>query len=103
MRSHHRGKVAAAVSALAVLTAACGSSAKSASPPTTASGATTTTGATTGASTGPEIVVKGVAAVSITPGTDTGFQARITRFNNQGGLNGRKVKFLGVEDDGSDP
>jgi ABC-type branched-subunit amino acid transport system substrate-binding protein len=95
--------VAAAVSALAVLTAACGSSTKSASTPTTASGATSTTGATTGASSGPDIVVKGVAAVAITPGTDTGFQARITRFNNQGGLNGRKVKFLGVDDDGSDP
>jgi ABC-type branched-subunit amino acid transport system substrate-binding protein len=33
-------------------------------------------------------------------GMDTGFKARITRFNAQGGLSGRKIQFLGVLNDG---
>jgi hypothetical protein len=34
-------------------------------------------------------------------GIDTGFKARITRFNSEGGLNGRKIQFLGVLNDGN--
>jgi ABC-type branched-subunit amino acid transport system substrate-binding protein len=33
-------------------------------------------------------------------GIDTGFKARIARFNNQGGVDGRKIKFVGVLNDG---
>jgi hypothetical protein len=29
------------------------------------------------------------------PGTDTGFEARIARFNKQGGIGGRTIQFLG--------
>jgi ABC-type branched-subunit amino acid transport system substrate-binding protein len=31
---------------------------------------------------------------------DTGFKARIARFNAQGGINGRKIQFVGVLNDG---
>jgi ABC-type branched-subunit amino acid transport system substrate-binding protein len=34
------------------------------------------------------------------PGMDTGFEARIARFNKQGGIGGRKIQFLGVLNDG---
>jgi len=47
--------------------------------------------------------VEGLAQLAYYPGVDTAFQARITRFNNAGGLNGRKIKFLGVQDTGTDP
>jgi len=33
-------------------------------------------------------------------GIDTGFQARIARFNKQGGIDGRKIQFVGVLSDG---
>jgi ABC-type branched-subunit amino acid transport system substrate-binding protein len=36
-------------------------------------------------------------------GIDTGFQARITRFNAQGGVDGRKIQFVGVLNDGDNP
>ena len=55
------------------------------------------------ASGGGDIVVEGLAQLAFYPGIDTAFQARITRFNNAGGLNGRKIKFLGVQDTGTDP
>ena len=55
------------------------------------------------AATGEDIVVEGVAAKTAHPGSDVGFNARITRFNNDGGVAGRKIKFLGVQDDGADP
>ncbi len=99
-------KAAAALSALALVAAACGSSKKSTSTATTSAGASATSGGGTsggGASSGNELVVEGVAGKSDHPGSDTGFQARINRFNNAGGINGTKVKFLGVQDDGSDP
>jgi hypothetical protein len=86
-------KAAAVLSALALVAVACSSSKKSAS----------SSSATTAAPSANDIVVEGVAGKSDHPGTDTGFQARITRFNNAGGVDGRKVKFLGVQDDGSNP
>jgi branched-chain amino acid transport system substrate-binding protein len=94
---------------VALLAAACSSSKKAASTATTAASgsASTTPGSTSGstaqASGGPDIVVEGLAQLSFYPGVDTAFQARINRFNNGGGLNGRKIKFLGVQDTGNDP
>jgi branched-chain amino acid transport system substrate-binding protein len=98
-------KVAAALSAMALVAVGCSSSKKSATTATTAgSSAAATTSTTSGVTdTGGDIIVEGVAGKTAHPGTDTGFQARITRFNNDGGVNGRKVKFLGVQDDAGDP
>jgi branched-chain amino acid transport system substrate-binding protein len=103
-------KVAAVLSAVAIVAVGCSSSKKSASTATTASGSAGAGSSTTAASTGStgsgaggDIIVEGVAAKADHPGSDTGFQARITRFNNDGGIDGRKIKFLGVQDDGSDP
>ena len=53
-------------------------------------------------SSGP-IVVGGVDAGFNFPGTATGFQAGIYRFNKAGGIDGRKIKFLGVQDDQDSP
>ena len=57
--------------------------------------------AATGAS-GP-IVVGGVYAAAGFPGMNTGFQARIARFNKDGGLDGRKIDYLGATDDQDSP
>ena len=63
-----------------------------------------TAAATTKASSsGGTIVVGGVDAGFNFPGTATGFQAGIYRFNKAGGLDGRKIKFLGVQDDQDSP
>jgi branched-chain amino acid transport system substrate-binding protein len=90
---------------VALLAAACSSSKKAASTATTAGSpsASTTAASTAQASGGPDIIVEGLGQLAFYPGLDTAFQARITRFNNDGGLNGRKIKFLGVQDTGTDP
>lgn len=62
----------------------------------------TSAGAASSSSSGP-IVVGGVDAGFNFPGTATGFQARIARFNKAGGIDGRKIKFLGVTDDQDSP
>ena len=49
------------------------------------------------------IVVGGVDAGFNFPGTATGFDAGIYRFNKAGGIDGRKIKFLGVQDDQDTP
>src|ERR1039458_4547460 len=85
---------------IALVTAACSSSSKSKATSTTAPGSAST-GSTAQASSGGDIVVEGLAQLAFYPGVDTAFQARITRFNNAGGLNGRKIKFLGVQDTGT--
>jgi len=46
------------------------------------------------------IVVGGDGDLAIAAGVAQGFEAGIVRFNNAGGLDGRKIKFLGVLDDG---
>jgi ABC-type branched-subunit amino acid transport system substrate-binding protein len=93
----------AAVAALAA--AACSSSKKTSTSPTTkaAGSSATTASGSQASSSGGDIVTEGLAQVAFYPGIDSGFQARITRFNNEGGLNGRKIKFLGVQDTGTDP
>jgi ABC-type branched-subunit amino acid transport system substrate-binding protein len=46
------------------------------------------------------IVIGGDGDVSLATGIAGGFQAGIYRFNKAGGLDGRKIKFLGFVDDG---
>jgi hypothetical protein len=57
--------------------------------------------ATSGASS--TIVVGGQGDLSAFPGVAAGFQARIARFNRDGGLGGRRIEFLGVLDDNLTP
>ena len=100
-------KLTVGLGAVALLAAGCGTtssnSASSSSGGTssataaTGSAATAATGAAGGAS-GP-IVVGGLQDGNY-PGIDTGFKARIARFNNQGGIDGRKIQFVGELNDG---
>src|SRR3954451_16437407 len=88
---------------IALVAAGCSSSKKAASSATTtastaaAGGSTATT--KTAASTGGDIVVGGVVQASQFPDTATGFQARITRANSEGGIDGHHIKFVGAQDD----
>ncbi|MBL7502292.1 ABC transporter substrate-binding protein [Frankia sp. CNm7] len=55
-----------------------------------------------------EITVGGLAYLtspsgSSMTGTDAGAKARFARANDEGGVNGRKINFVGVLDDGNDP
>ena len=52
---------------------------------------------------GDPIVVGGVAQLQFYAGVDIGAKARFERFNRDGGLDGRPIEFLGVEDDNADP
>jgi branched-chain amino acid transport system substrate-binding protein len=45
-------------------------------------------------------IIGGDGAVAVAPGTAQGFEAGIYRFNKAGGLDGRKIKFIGFLDDG---
>jgi hypothetical protein len=74
--------------AVGLLTASTGLSA--ALPATSASAATDTT----------PIVVGGDGDLSISQGVIQGFEAGIYRFNKAGGLDGRKIKWVGFLDDG---
>ena len=96
------------LSAVALLTAACSSTTSSSSTPSsgatsgsasaTGSASSAATGSTSGSATG-AIVVGGLQDGNFA-GIDTGFKARIARFNNQGGIDGRKIQFVGVLNDG---
>jgi branched-chain amino acid transport system substrate-binding protein len=70
-------------------------------------GLTTTCGftgtAASAASTKAPIVVGGVYQAADFTGLANGFSARIAQFNKAGGLDGRQIKFVGVQDDGSSP
>ena len=59
--------------------------------------------ASASASTSGPIVVGGVDAGCNFPGTATGCEAGIYRFNKAGGIDGRKIKFDGVLDDQDSP
>jgi ABC-type branched-subunit amino acid transport system substrate-binding protein len=54
-----------------------------------------------------EIKIAGLAAMTSPqggyPGADIGAKARFERANREGGINGRKIDYLGVKDDGEDP
>ena len=92
-------KVRVAVAALAItlLAAACSSSKDKSGGGTGSAGNGGSGGGSTG---GGDIVVGGVQDGNFT-GIDIGFKARIARFNNAGGLNGRKIKLVDVLKDGS--
>jgi branched-chain amino acid transport system substrate-binding protein len=62
-----------------------------------------TAGASVDSTSSGPIVVGGVDAGFNFPGTATGFQAGIYRFNKAGGIDGRKIKFIGVQDDQDTP
>jgi ABC-type branched-subunit amino acid transport system substrate-binding protein len=99
----HAWHALAIMSVLGLVGTACSSSKKSSSSGSTTTAASSGGPSTTAASSGQDIVIEGVNNVAAHPGEDLGFKARITRFNNAGGVQGRKVKFLGILDDGSDP
>jgi ABC-type branched-subunit amino acid transport system substrate-binding protein len=68
----------------------------------TISVAAVTTPAVAATSTAP-IVVGGLYDLGVGDGTAQGFQAGIYRFNKAGGLNGRKIKFVGSLNDNYSP
>lgn len=71
------------------------------------SGGTTTTSSVRGV-TADTIKVGGIVSMTTASGyskkdTDLGARARYDRANAEGGINGRKIEYLGAEDDGQDP
>lgn len=103
-------RLAVPLLASALLAGACSSSSSSTSASTSTSptSGTSTTAATPSATTsgsasssGP-IVVGGIEDGNYT-GLDTGFKARIARFNKAGGVGGRQIQFLSVLSDGDSP
>jgi branched-chain amino acid transport system substrate-binding protein len=99
----HRRRRIVGVGALvmALVAAGCSSSkpkAATATTATTASGTASTKSPTTAAA-GGDIVIGGIVQSSQFPDTATGFQARITRANAEGGISGRMIKFIGAQDD----
>ena len=56
-------------------------------------------GTASAANTSP-IIVGGVWSAATYAGADVGAQAAFNAFNAAGGLNGRKIKFIGMQDDG---
>ena len=74
----------------------------------TAAGGQTGSSASTPGVTDTSVKVGGVATLSSPfgfgePNVPIGFQARIERENRAGGVNGRKIDFVGVKDDNLDP
>jgi ABC-type branched-subunit amino acid transport system substrate-binding protein len=92
--------VTAGVAAVGLLAAACGSSGTSSTSSTPAAAPTSSSSAATGPASGSAIVVGGLQDGNFA-GIDTGFKARIARFNQQGGIDGRKIQFVGVLNDGN--
>jgi ABC-type branched-subunit amino acid transport system substrate-binding protein len=86
------------MTAVALVTAACSSSSSTSTGGTAATGAPSSAASGQGAGNNP-IVVGGLQDGNFA-GMDTGFQARIARFNAQGGIDGRKIQFVGVLNDG---
>jgi ABC-type branched-subunit amino acid transport system substrate-binding protein len=62
----------------------------------------TTSGAASAAS-GESIVVGGEGALAVNQGASQGFEAGIYQFNKSGGLDGRKIKYIGFLDDNFSP
>jgi len=101
------------LAALGLIAAACGDSGSSSSTPTTTKATTATTAggsATTAAATAatgvcdatkPSIKIGGVGQVAFFAGMDDGINARIAR-ENKTCIQGRKLEFVGLKDDGSD-
>jgi branched-chain amino acid transport system substrate-binding protein len=66
-------------------------------------GAATTASASVRATSKGPIVIGGIYAGFNFPGAAAGFQAGIERFNKAGGIEGRKIQFVGVQDDQDTP
>jgi branched-chain amino acid transport system substrate-binding protein len=117
-----RRQLACIVAAVALVAAACGGDDDDSSSTTAGGGDATTTaapsdsGADTTASTGSEapgtsaggseapssdepIKIGGIAEIKSFGGIEEGAMARFERANAEGGVNGRQIEFLGVEDD----
>ncbi|MEU4063179.1 ABC transporter substrate-binding protein [Streptomyces wedmorensis] len=89
-------RVIAAAFALLLVTA-CNSASTGGSTPSSVRGVTADT-----------IKVGGIVSMTTASGyskkdTDLGARARYDRANAEGGVNGRKIQYLGAEDDGQDP
>jgi branched-chain amino acid transport system substrate-binding protein len=104
MQVRRRGlKLAGVVVGLALIAAACGSD-------DSGGGSDDTGGSGGGGSvrgvTATEVTVGGVAALTSPqggyPGADTGAEARFNRANEEGGVAGRTINWIGVADDGED-
>jgi branched-chain amino acid transport system substrate-binding protein len=97
------------LAALGLLAAACSSSSSgTGSTPATSGGSGTGSAPAASSPAGPQaaaggpIVVGGLQDGNYA-GIDTGFKARIARFNAAGGVGGRKVQLAGVLNDGDSP
>lgn len=91
--------------AAAVLLGACSTTATTASSTTTAKASPS---ATTRGVTPTSIIVEGLAPLTSArgatlPGSDIGARAVFNKVNAAGGIDGRRINFLGVKDDGDDP
>jgi branched-chain amino acid transport system substrate-binding protein len=89
--------LAAGLLTVALLTAACGGGGSSSTKPSTSSSGGSK--AIAGKAAGNAIVVGGIQDGNY-DGIDTGFKARIARFNARGGVAGRTIDFIGELNDG---
>jgi len=89
-------RMLAGLAGLALVAAACGGDDDDAGSPdvTTDGGSAPSEDA---------IVVGGVAQLQFYDGVDVGAEARFERANREGGVHGRPIDFIGVEDDNADP
>ncbi|WP_406334479.1 ABC transporter substrate-binding protein [Streptomyces sp. NBC_00203] len=90
----------AAVAALLLATTACNSA--------SGGGSSDKAGSSVRGVTDDSIKVGGIVSMTTATGyskkdTDLGAKARFDRANAEGGVNGRKIDYLGAEDDGQDP
>lgn len=113
-----RPVAAALLTVLALASAACTKSEKESEGDTTTSAAASTTGSDSGGDattttaepatrttrgvTDDSVKVGGVVWMGQFSGIEAGAQARIDRANGEGGVNGRTIEVVGVEDDGND-
>lgn len=95
------------VALLGMFAAACGSdddtsTSEAKGSTTTEASSSSSSGAVRGV-TDTEIVIAGISPVTSPtggyPGVDVGAAARFARVNAEGGINGRKIKYLGTRDD----
>jgi branched-chain amino acid transport system substrate-binding protein len=100
-----RATLTIVVATIVLLTTGCSSSSKSSSSSSTTSNGSSGTTTPSASGGGSPIAIGGVASIELdgVAGIAPGFEARIARFNKAGGLNGRMIKFVGVQDDGGSP
>ncbi len=108
MFARSRWAIGATCGALILALVGCSSSSKS-STQTATTGAAAQAGSSAAGQgvTSDQILIGGVASLTspqgpVFPGADTGAQAAFEAVNRQGGINGRKIKYI-FKDDGSNP